>query len=78
MSFIQSNTHTKSAQKEIFKLYIDFLLTMLYILIKGGEIMFNLDGIVLEENPFFEIDVLIGIGEKPSFISVFWTKKDIR
>lgn len=37
--------------------------------------MFNQDGIGLENNPFFEIDVLFGIGENPSFVSVILDKE---
>lgn len=37
--------------------------------------MFNRESIGLENNPFFEIDVLFGIGEKPSFVSVILDKE---
>lgn len=37
--------------------------------------MFNRDSIGLENNPFFEIDVLFGIGEIPSFVSVILDKE---
>lgn len=37
--------------------------------------MFNQDGIGLENNPFFEINELFGIGEKPSFVSVILDKE---
>ena len=37
--------------------------------------MFNLGGTQLRENPFFELEVLIGTEEKPSFVSIMFDKK---